>query len=264
MKNSKKLTKIEKSAQKHAGNALPPPPTIPGLFHFTWQIDGNYAAELEPELHQRLVELRTNANLEDQDLAWALDISSKIPFQGLDYLVNKNAWIMLAMSDEDCENEFGKRVDPESRDSQMSIMAQCCRVVLEMQRTIGSSLKLLMDETKTNSQRDSASKLVMSKFRKSLSLIQNQRTAHKKAIHVTRPLPDGSTVMIPLTVAAIEVAQELATGILKAPFKIDVQRTLEEKYKSDLITSRDQSNRAPINWSDVFERAGLKGLPVDP
>ncbi|MBN8422449.1 MAG: hypothetical protein J0L73_26275 [Verrucomicrobia bacterium] len=259
--NPKKLTNIKKSAQTLAGNALPPP-SIPGLFHFKWQINGSYAAELEPELHQRLVELRTNAKLDDQDLAWALDISSKIPSQGLDYLVNKNAWLMLAMSDDDCENEFGKRVDPESRGSQMSVMAQCCRVVLEMQRTIGSPLTLLMDETKTNSQRDAASKLVMSKFRKSLSIIQNQRTAHKKATHVTRTRPDGSTFMIPLTVAAIEVAQDLATGIL--PFKIEVQRTLEEKYKSDLVTIRDQSNRATINWSDVFERAGLKRLPVEP
>lgn len=263
MKKSKKLPR-NKTSEKHqaVGMECDPPPTIPGLFHFVPKLTGGYVAEMEPELYQRYFELRTNAKVEHERLAWALDISSKISPQGLDYLVKKNGWLLLAVSEEECEIEYGVRVNPESRTNQLSVMVQCCQVVLELQRTIGESLKPLLDVRSTCSQQDKAAKLLLAKFRKYLSVLQYQAASHQGGTHVTHPLADGSTIKIPLTVAAIQVAIELATKQLKAPFKHEVSKTLEDRCRSDLIESRDKENLSPINWPDVFKQAGLKGLPV--
>ena len=263
MKKSKKLPS-NKTSEKHqaVGMECDPPPTIPGLFHFAPQFTGGYVAEMEPELSERHFELLNNAKVEHQRLAWALDISSKISPQGLDYLVKKNGWMLLEASEEECESEYGVRMHSQTRTGHFSNMVQCCQVVLELQQTIGKDLKPLLSSESTLSQRSAAAKRLLAKFRKSLSLLEFQTASHQSGLHVTHIQADGSAIKIPLAVVAIQVATDLATKQLKAPFKHEVRKTLEDRYRSDLIESRDKENLNPINWSDVFERAGLSGLPV--
>lgn len=261
MKNSKKLPKTKKRARGKRVKVNPPPPTIPGLFHFAPQFTGGYAAKMEPELDERYLQLRVNANPDVCDLAWILDVSQKISPSALDLLVLNNGTIMLAMTDEECETEFGERIDPAAREHQVFVMAQCCRVVLEMQRAIGSHLALLTDAKAASPERSQARKTLLNMFSKSLTLLHNGSLVHGRTTFVTQTRTDGSINKIPLTVAAIEVAQELATRFLKAPLKRQVISALEQKYKSDLVTSRDQKNEAKINWSDVYTQAGLENLP---
>ncbi len=248
------------SEDEHQG---PPTLSVPNLFHFVWKPSGRYEAEMETALYNRYGELCGNAATSDYGLSWALDIASKIPPTALDYLVEKRGYIMLSMTDEACEAEFGRAPGRESRIGQISIMHQCCTIVLAIQRSIGSDLTDLM--SKDAKRMVDARRRLMRKFNVLLSLLEGKRKHHKGAtpVKVKRmrkfwgkpplPAPEEYEEDMVLAARAIEVAQDLTTELRRLPNKKEVEDRMVELH--------DELKRIKVNWSQCFKHAGLAKLP---
>lgn len=229
--------------------------TAPELFVFIREFGKlGHRAELGPELLKRRDELLYNAKYIDSELARALDMCSKISHDALDNLVTKRLWLLLAMPDEDCESEFGEHLTWDTKASLVGIMSYCCEVVLQIQKSLGAPLQQLLD--KDDPKR--AETILSKQFLKALSILAHKTSPSQKVLSVTKK----DSQKVSLALAAIEVAQDLATQLFRAPTRLEVQSRLEELYRDELITIRDQGNRSHINWSELFASAGLKSLPT--
>jgi hypothetical protein len=249
------------SEDEHQG---PPTLSVPNLFHFVWKPSGRYEAEMETALYNRHGELCGNAATSDYDLSWALDIASKISPTALDYLVEKRGYVMLSMTDEACVAEFGKAPSSESRIGQISTMHQCCKIVLAIQRSLGSDLTDLM--IKDAKGKLDARRRLMKKFNVLLSLLEGKRKHHKGAttVRVKRvrkffidaPLPvtEEYEEDVVLAARAIEVTQDLTTELRRLPNKKEVQDTM--------VKLHDELKTTIVNWSQCFKQAGLTKLPM--
>ncbi|MCF7787159.1 MAG: hypothetical protein K9N47_13615 [Prosthecobacter sp.] len=241
------------------------PRNVPRLFYFEWSLSGKYEARLQPELARRYEELTTNSKALDFDLAWALDISSKISKQGIDSWVNGDGALKMSISDEDYLGEYGepapktpntKRLIYTSnfREGLSTIAKQSCQVVFELQRTLGQDLTQLMEsEEKAVKKRQLL--CLKKKFAKALSLLSNNTKPHGNSVIVETTFDDGKIERVPLPAKAIIVALKLTNRHqeLKLPAKKDVEIALEALYP-------DLKNYSP-NWSSIFKQSGLNKLP---
>ena len=278
------------------------PATIPGLFSFRRNFNGGFDVELEPELWQKRADLMTKSDIQEQELAWALEGASSIDTKRLEYLVEENGYALFRMSDDDLEAaliEGGlKDAEPNVNSvlemkshKNLFVMAQCCRYILTIQRSIGNEIRRLTDKItaqeeleaaerevaereaavraaaeriaaeRVAAERVTANLAVKHKFNKAMDFFNNQIGPHLNARCVTLKKGELSQ-RIPLTVAAIDSAQKLAGRTLCIPFRGDVKEDLEKQYKDELVTYRDKANRRAINWSEVFSYAGLQKLPT--
>jgi hypothetical protein len=241
-----------------------PPADVQGLFRFEWCVSGKFEARLQPELAQRYQELRAHAKSQDFDLAWALDISSKITKKGVDNWANGDGSLLMSMSDEEYLSEYGEHTPkvlserritniPYFRDGLTTTAKQCCQVVFELQRSIGPELKKLMESGAEVASKKDALRSLKKRFSKALSLLHEGKKPHGKSLMVEVTLSDNKIERIPLAARAIEVALDLATQHLKLPAKKDVEIALEAQYP--------ELTKLSLNWSSIHKQAGLSGLP---
>jgi hypothetical protein len=248
-----------------------PPEDVQGLFRFEWGFSGKFEARLQPALARHYKELRANAKSQDFDLAWALDISSKITKKGVDSWVNGDGSLIMSMSDEDYFEEYGKSAPktlhrrrliniPYFRDGLTTTAKQCCEVVFEIQRSFGTDLTKLMERGMDAATKKKALTSLKKRFSKALSLLHEGKKPHGKFL-IVNVILNEKIERIPLTARAIDVALELADLHLRAPSKEELRKELEKRHTDELITSRDKRDLPPVNWSDIFKQAGLNALP---
>jgi hypothetical protein len=252
-----------------------PPKDVPGLFRFVQEFGGRkYKAFMQPELSKKYDELKFNAEARELNLSNALDISLRISPESLERLVQYNRHILLAMSDEDCMEEFGESLSSESKEGLLFMMHQCCKVVLNIQQALGKELSVLMQKSFISSNMDGenessrlneseALKILTKRFATSLEILSNSRKTPQKPLHVSLEYDDGKKEKSLLTLRAIDVALELANQLQRCPFKKELSDELETRHHQELIVERDKKNLSPVNWSEQFEQAGLKNLPIE-
>ncbi|MCF7790199.1 MAG: hypothetical protein K9N47_29035 [Prosthecobacter sp.] len=243
-----------------------PPRDVHGLFYFEWSLSGKYEARLQPELARRYEELKTQLKALDFDLAWALDISTKISQKGVDSWVNGDGGLKMSISDEDYFGEYGEPAPkdlhtkkiiraPYFREGLSTIAKQCCQVVFELQRTLGQDLTQLM-ESEEKAVKKAKQLCLKKKFAKALSLLSNNTKPHGNSVIVETTFDDDKIERVPLAAKAIIVALKLTNRHLelKLPAKKDVEIALEALYP-------DLKNYSP-NWSSIFKQSGLNKLAL--
>jgi hypothetical protein len=257
MSNSNQLTKgahITEDEQLGKERNVQPA-TVPGLFRFEPHFLGGYTANMEPALLQRYEELRSTYKPLALDLAWALDMVSKIRYQDLDYLVLKNGYMMLKLPDDECEAEYGERIDPDSRSHQISVMARCCDIVLTLQQAIGTGVSGLVDKKSNSRQRDVILKSHSKLFHSALECLHRPQRIHEGGVYINVKHPNGLIEKVSIYLRAIQVALELATSLQQSPTKAELREALKKEDKQ-------LRKKKPKNfWTKVYRKAGLSGLP---
>lgn len=250
------------------------PKDVPGLFRFVQEFGGNkYKAYMQPELAKKYDELNLNAEARDLNLSNALDISLRISPESLERLVRHNRHILLAMSDEECLVEFNESLSPESKEGLLFMMHQCCKVVLNIQQSLGKELSILMQKSLlppnmggenelSHLSESEAVRILKHRFATSLEILSNSRKTPQRPLFVSIEYAEGKKDKVLLTVRAIDVALELANELQRCPIKKELSDELEARHHQELVVERDKKNLSPVNWSDQFEQAGLKNLPV--
>jgi hypothetical protein len=275
-----------------------PPKDIPGLITFEQKFGATtYEALMHTDLAKRYNELKANTEAKSFDLANALAHAPKIYRERLDDIIENNVHFSLMASEEyalderidlfdpemkkstGCQSESSdkrqkdKSLAPERKQSQLCVMAQCCNVVLNIQKSIGQELAVLMQKPdlstndnisigKVSPEKEKARRILKQKFATALEIILMERTSDKSYLPVTVKLEDGRTEEIPLVIRAIDVALELANKMQRCPRRAELIAELESRHRQELIVERDKDNLSPVNWSDQLKQAGLQKLPV--
>jgi len=259
-------------------SSITPPQDVPGLFRFVQEFGGSkYNVQMQPELSQRYEELKSNAKIEVLELSEALEMSLSIRRKPLEQIAKFNGHMPLTMSDQDCIAEFGQSLSANKREDLLFIMAQCCKVVLNIQKAIGQDLNMLKKvyqlrawQAQQEGQEEipyslEAGKKAFTKiqrnFNAALEILHDEREPSKSPLYVTVSLENDSTIKTPLPIRAIDVALELANNLQRCPLYQELITELQKRHKQELVTDRAKANKTEVNWSEQFEQAGLRGLP---
>lgn len=226
------------------------PLNVPGLFRFVRSFSGSYVAEMDPKLSKKHSGCSTRSP--EVSLVWALDMATQVEPEDLDNLVSKNGYMQFWGLDADEESESP---DPEfkSRFRQINVMAECCRIVLEIQRAIGTDLAVLLGKSSTEADRNAMVKRFAKTMRAATMHFQGTKGRHRGALYVTVKHANGIVERMSLFTRALQIALDLATSLQRAPVKFELRKELIRQY--------EHLEKKPKGfWAQLYRKAGLTGL----
>jgi hypothetical protein len=233
-----------------------PPAGMPKLFFFEYDYFKKiFQAVMCPELAQQYEKIRIGGDDADLKLPWALEISSKISTPSLDCLINKMGGIRLMLTDEQCENDFGEAMAPDTKSELIGVMIQCCQVVQALQESIKP---LVLDvigkfnESANLKLQKEASKILQNKVASALRVLTKKKV-HGRTKRVTVSYANGTSAYLPLAARIIEMTLEEATKRSCIPCKAEIEDAMKAAHP--------HLGKCSINWSAEFKKAGLSSLP---
>ncbi|MBB5033751.1 hypothetical protein [Prosthecobacter vanneervenii] len=227
------------------------PQNVPGLFIFDLGFNGQYEARLHPDLQSKYDKLSLKAGVEVQMLSWALSLVPKISSSNLDLLIPQNLYRIFQLPDQESQEEFGNSIEPTARIELVNTMAECCRIVMQLQFTCGKELNEL-SAVKSLLEKEESKEKLKKRFGSALKLFQLEKINHGNADTVKVTHKNGFSSHVTIPRRAIEVALELANQHLRAPSRLEVQTSMESQH--------DELKFNTFNWSVIFKKAGLTAL----